>query len=113
LPRFAKRDLVLVPFPFSDEEGFKSRPAIVLASWPYYTSHDYMVCMVTTQSPDDPYMLELNTEDIEGGKLSETCYIRPTYLFSVDEGLIIRKLAAVRSEKFKSVLAVLNDLLTP
>jgi mRNA interferase MazF len=40
-----KGDLVLITFPFTDLNGSKLRPAVVLA----YTSLDITVCFVTTQ----------------------------------------------------------------
>ena len=49
MARFVKGDIVLVPFPFSGEENYKHRPALILASWSYASGTDYLVCLITTQ----------------------------------------------------------------
>ena len=63
MPRYARGDIVWVPFPFSAEEGYKSRPAIVMASWPCRGTTDYHLCMISTQTDTDPYLMELNNTD--------------------------------------------------
>ena len=68
-----KGDLVPTPFPFSDDEDFKVRPALVLAVLPYGKITDYLVCIVTTQSASDPLLLSLTNADIDGGCLSQNC----------------------------------------
>lgn len=51
---YRRGDVVWLPFPFSSDEDYKLRPALVLASWPYFTGTDYLVCMITTQAAVDP-----------------------------------------------------------
>jgi mRNA interferase MazF len=50
-------DLVLVPFPFTDQTGIKKRPAIVVSSDAYHRQrHDVVLMAVTGQrSPASSY----------------------------------------------------------
>ncbi len=71
MAQYVKGDVVLTPFPFSDDEDFKVRPALVLAVLPYGSGLDYLVCIITTQPAPDPHLLPLTNTYIDGGRLSE------------------------------------------
>ncbi len=111
--RYVRGDLVLLPFPFSAEEGFKVRPALVLASLPYASGTDYLVCIVTTQNAPDPYLLPLSNTDMEEGKLSQLCYLRPTYAYTVAEQQIKRTVGRITPAKLREALQTLTRILTP
>ena len=106
-----KGDVVWVPFPFSADEDYKRRPAIILASWPCKNRTDYHLCMISTQRETDPYLMEISTSDLVDGKLSQTCFIRPTYNFSADEDFIDRRIGRLKPEKLKAVLETLTAVL--
>lgn len=111
MARYVKGDIVSVRFPFSSEDEFKFRPAVVLASWPYLDSRDYLVCMISTQDDRDPYQMEVGKEDTVGGSFEQRCYIRPTYTFAASERRINRKVCSLKRGKLDAVLSVLHDLL--
>jgi mRNA interferase MazF len=111
MARFVKGDVVVVPFPFSAAPGSKRRPALVLASWAFGSSNDYLLCLISTQTVPDPYCLALEPDDIEYGVLHRASYVRPAYLFTADEALIVRKFGQLRAEKLARVLQTLNDVL--
>ena len=70
MARYVKGDVVLVNFPFSSQEGYKLRPVLVIASWPFRGSFDYLVSLISTQFiSDDPYLIELETTDFNEGIL--------------------------------------------
>lgn len=48
--RFSFGDVVLVPFPFTDQSGTKKRPAVVVSSQNYNTSRrDIVIMAITSQ----------------------------------------------------------------
>ncbi len=104
MARFVKGDIVLVPFPFSAEEAYKHRPALVLASWSYAGGTDYLVALITTQPAPDPYLTEIVQADTYGGSLAQKCYLRPAYLFAPDEQLISRRLDRLKPEKLEHII---------
>lgn len=104
---------MVVPFPFTKSAGFKNRPVLVLASWPYNASEHYLVCAVTTQSVPTPGIIEVEAGDIEGGTLNKRCYIRPTYLFTADEALITKRVGTLKTEKLLAVLTTVHTLTNP
>ncbi len=108
---YSRGDLVWVPFPFSSDADYKVRPALILASWPYFNGTDYLVCLVTTQNEEDPYIMPLEPNDMAEGKLSATCYIRPTYTFAVDGTFIKRRLGRLKADKTNEVVRLLVNVL--
>ncbi len=112
MARFIKGDIILVPFPFSGEESYKHRPALVLASWSYAGGTDYLTVLITMQPAADPYLMELAQADTYGGSLSQKCYLRPTYLFAPDEQLISRRIDRLKPEKLQQVIQTLIQVLT-
>ena len=108
---FVKGDVVVVPFPFSQAAGEKRRPALVLASWPILNTTDYLLCLISSQIVSDPYVIPIATEDIEGGSLDRTSYLRPTYLFTVAEWRIARKIGTLVEEKLREATSTIKELL--
>ncbi len=113
MERYKVGDLVLLPFPFSGEEGFKVRPALVLAVLPYGSGTDYLVCLVTTQQAPDPHRLPLTRTDVEGGRLTQDCFLRPAYLCTIAEPAITRSMGRVTPAKRREALQTLTRILTP
>jgi len=111
LPKYVRREIVWVPFPFSAEEGFKLRPVVVITSWPRKGSTDYFLCMMSTQPETDPYLMELTNADLVEGHISRTCYIRPTYSFTATERFIESRFGKFNPEKLRAVVFSLFTVL--
>lgn len=108
---FVTGDIVIVPFPFSSTEGAKRRPALVVASWPFGSSTDYMLSMISCQNIEDPYIFELDpVNDVEGGRLNVKCYLRPTYTYVTGEHRIQRKVCKLKTEVLNRALAILRSI---
>ena len=52
-------DVVLVPFPFTDQSTTKKRPAVVVSSAAYQSRPDVVVMAITSQVPATPRMGEV------------------------------------------------------
>ena len=105
MARFVKGDIVVVPFPFSSTTGEKRRPALVIASWRCLNTTDYLLCMISSQNVNEPYIMPLDQSDIAQGSFSYQSYLRPTYLFTVGERRITKKIAKLKEAKFQDVIA--------
>lgn len=53
---FVKREIVVLPFPFSDLSASKRLPALVLAD---LQGDDVILCQITSQFNRDQYAVEL------------------------------------------------------
>jgi mRNA interferase MazF len=107
--RFSKRDVVVVPFPFSDLTGNKRRPALVVAE---LQGDDLILCQITTKTNRDKYAIALERSDFESGSLPEaSCSIRPNRLFTAEKSLVVRKAGRLKIEKVDEVIAGLIAIL--
>ncbi len=107
-----QRDLLLVPFPFSDQSGRKVRPVVVLSNDSYNSrSEDVLVIGVTSNITRETYTLSLTNSDLDEGKLFTPCCIKADNVLRLEKGLIIKKIGKVKKEKFKKVLEVLDTIL--
>ena len=61
-----KRQVVVIPFPFSDLSGTKRRPALVIADW---GGADIMLCQITSKAKFDSIEINLKASDFETGGL--------------------------------------------
>ena len=106
-------DLLLVPFPFSDQSGRKVRPVIVISNNEFNErSEDFIVVSVTSNISKDKYTLPLAMSDMEEGKLFTVCCIKVENILKIDKELIINKIGKVKKDKLKNILDILINILT-
>src|SRR3989344_5167019 len=100
-----QRDLVLVPFPFSDQSGRKVRPVIVISNEQFNkNSEDLLVMGVTSHMFKDVYTTSLNNDDLDEGKLLTKCCVKVENILKIDKDLIIKKIGKIKKNKLKKVL---------
>ncbi len=105
---FVKGDVVVVPFPFSDLSNAKRRPALVLAT---LTRNDLILCLITSQATNDPYMIALLNEDFATGSLNKNSYAKPNRVFTANEQIIAYKAGTLTTDKINEVIARLITIL--
>jgi mRNA interferase MazF len=113
LPLYSVGDVVVVPFPSSNGADPKRRPAVVLVVITYGISRDYLVCLITSQAAPDPTRMTLTQADIVGGLLSMQSYLRPAYLYTASERLIVRRIGALAPQRLEGAVDTLFRLLRP
>lgn len=107
-----QRDLLLIPFPFSDQSGKKVRPVIVVSNNKFNeVSDDLIVVGVTSNVFKDNYSIKFDNADLEEGKLLEECCIKVENILKIDKQLIIKKIGKIKKEKFKNIISILNSIL--
>ncbi|MFH1592954.1 MAG: type II toxin-antitoxin system PemK/MazF family toxin [Candidatus Woesearchaeota archaeon] len=107
-----QRDLLLVPFPFSDQSGKKVRPVIVVGNNEFNDlSGDVVVIGVTSNITKDSYTVLLENKDLEEGKLMDLCCVKVENVLKLDKGLVIKKIGKISVEKFKEILSVLDAII--
>lgn len=107
-----QRDLLLVPFPFSDQSGKKVRPVVVISNNEFNNlSEDLIVIGVTSNISKDKYTLDLTNKDLEEGTLFDLCCIKVENILRIDKQLIVKKIGKLKKEKFKDIINTLNSIL--
>ena len=70
-------DILLVPFPFTDQSGAKKRPAVVVSSAAYHQAwRDVLIIAVTSQSRPASAIGEVQVKDWKGAGLIKRSVIK-------------------------------------
>jgi mRNA interferase MazF len=93
-----KSDIVLIPFPFTDLSGIKTRPALILAVGDLDVTVSFITTQVKWQESFD-VKLEPTTEN----GLKRTSLIRVGKLATIDKDLVIGKLGFLNKEELQQV----------
>jgi len=108
-----QRDLLLVPFPFSDQTGRKIRPVVVISNDSFNNySQDVIVVGVTSNVKREKYALTFTNDDLEEGKLLATCMIKVENILRLEKELIIKKIGKISHEKLKNILSILDEIIS-
>lgn len=105
---FASRQVVLLPFPFSDLTASKLRPALVLA---HAGKGDWVLCQITSNAYADASAITITAADFAQGGLQRTSYARASKLFTAHEGLFQRVAGQLTPVCHDRVVQVIVDLL--
>jgi mRNA interferase MazF len=100
-----QRDVLLIPFPFSDLSSSKKRPALVLSDSEYNGSNEDVLCCMITSNPDKhDYDVYIDSCDMESGKLAMPSKVKPYRIFSVHKSIIVKTIGRLDRSKSKEVI---------
>lgn len=101
---YKQGDVLLVPFPFTDQSGTKQRPALVLSGAVYNQTHpDIIIAPITSQvgySADEVFL-----NDWQKAGLLKASAVKPI-LASLETTLVRRKLGEIPSSDLKPIRAL-------
>ena len=100
-------EVVVLPFPQTDLQAGKRRPALVVAN---LTGDDVILCQITSQSRRDSSSVPLSSADFERGHLNIDSFIRSHRLFTVEQSVILYSAAKVKTSKLNKVRARIREL---
>lgn len=96
-------DVVVVPFPFTDRNATKRRPAMVLSSSAFNQKAEHSVMAMITSAGQSSWPGDHFIQDLDAAGLPSECVVR-LKLFTLDHRLVIRKagtLGAVDQKKLR------------
>jgi len=104
-------DVLLVPFPFTDQTTTKRRPAVVVSSDAYHRERpDLIILAVTSQARPQAALGEAAV-----AKWKEAGLLRPSVLkpvvATIERGLVLRKLGRLADEDRAALRKVLEESL--
>jgi mRNA interferase MazF len=108
---FERFDVVVVPFPFTDRQSAKRRPALVLSSSDELQSrigHSVLAMITSIETPPWPH--DIPVADHASAGLPNPSKIRMK-LFTLDNRLILRRLGALSESDRRAVDRVLKRVL--
>ena len=100
-------DVVVLPFPQTNLQPGKRRPALVVVDLP---GDDLILCQITSRAHRDNFSISLEQNDCESGQLHVRSYIRPNRLFTIEQSVILYTAARLNQAKLDEALAKLRQL---
>jgi mRNA interferase MazF len=88
-------DVVLVPFPFTDQSGAKKRPAVIVSSSGYHASRrDLIIMAITSQVHQSLRFGEALVADWQATGLIKPSVLKPVFT-TIEQGLVVRTMGTL------------------
>ncbi len=100
-------DVVVLPFPQTNLQSGKRRPALVVAD---LAGDDLILCQITSRARSDGHSIPLTAADLEQGRLTVDSFIRPQRLFTVEQSVLLYTAAKVKDAKLQEVKGKIRQL---
>jgi mRNA interferase MazF len=84
-------DVVVVPFPFTDRARQKRRPALVISSRDFNTSHDVVILLMITTAASTQWPSDIPIMDLNAAGLPMASVVR-FKCFTLEESIVARKI---------------------
>ena len=106
-----QKDIILLQYPFSNFEGNKVRPAIIVSNDELNKkSGDCIVVPLTTVIKDEPYSIIINKEDLSSGSLIKQSRIRIDKISAIEKNLIVMKIGTANDKIFNIIKHEISKL---
>lgn len=108
---FQQKELVLLPYPFSNQTGSKVRPAIIVSNDNFNKRcEDCVMVPLTTIIKDEPFSLIVNQDSLESGKLLKQSRVRIDKIFTIKKSLIIMQIGKINDKTFDKIKAEISKI---
>lgn len=99
-----QKEIILLPFPFTDLEESKVRPAIIISNDSFNKrSNNCIMVPLTTVIRDVPHSIIIDQEDMSSGKLLKPSMIRIDKVFTIEKKLVVMKIGSLNNTTFKKI----------
>ncbi|HKC64602.1 MAG TPA: type II toxin-antitoxin system PemK/MazF family toxin [Pyrinomonadaceae bacterium] len=104
-------DVVLVPFPFTDQTGNKKRPAVVVSSAIYNSARlDLILMAITSRVKTSRAVGEVEVTEWQKAGLLKASVIKPI-LTTIEKRLVVRHLGQLEGSDCLALRQALNTIL--
>lgn len=104
---YNQREIILIPFPYSDLTGIKQRPALIISNEKLNKTSDRICCLITSNKIKHGILIN----DFEEGSLPLKSWVKPSRIFTIDERIIRKKLCNIDKKLFRNILKQINEYL--
>lgn len=103
-------DVVVVPFPFTDRDATKRRPALVISGAIFNQQHNQLVLGMITTTTDNTWPSDVSLLHWQETGLKIACRFRMK-LFTLDQNLILKTVGQLSIQDAKSIREILGRYL--
>jgi mRNA interferase MazF len=100
-------EVVVFPFPQTNLQSGKRRPALVVAD---LAGDDLVLCQITRKARSNGYSIPLVLSDFERGRLTVDSFIRANRLFTVEQSVILYAAGRIKEAKLQEVKSKIRQL---
>ncbi|MDD4877912.1 MAG: type II toxin-antitoxin system PemK/MazF family toxin [Candidatus Nanoarchaeia archaeon] len=102
--KIMQKDVVILPFPFTDSGSYKVRPAIVVSNEYFNTAkEDCILVPLTSVIKDDAFSIAISQDNMAEGELLKESRIRADKIFSIDKETIITRIGSIDDKIFNAL----------
>jgi mRNA interferase MazF len=110
-PTLSFGDVVLVPFPFTDQSGTKKRPAAVVSSASYSANRRDIIIMAITSQVRTPLGFgEAMVSDWQAAGLIKQSVLKPVFT-TIEQHLVIRTMGRLNDADAKALREVIGEVI--
>lgn len=103
-------EVILVPFPFTNQSESKKRPAVVISSDAYHTNRpDLLIMAITSQTHVAPDFATFPVVDWQAAGLLKPSFAKPV-LTTLEQKLVIRRMGVFSSRDQQSLRQMLKQI---
>lgn len=104
-------EVVLVPFPFTDQAGMKKRPAVVVSGSSYNTSRRDLIIMAITSQMRQPLGFgEAFVADWQAAGLIKPSVFKPV-LTTIEQGLVVRSMGILTPSDLRTLRETISAIM--
>lgn len=104
-------DIVLVPFPFTDQSTIKQRPAVIISSAAYQRERlDLIILAVTSQVRPAATVGEVQVRDWKQAGLLKPSVMKPV-IATIERRLVRKRLGKLSAEDQRSLRAAIGKII--
>lgn len=104
-------DVVLVPFPFTDQSATKKRPAVVVSSGAYHKAGpDLVIMAITSQVRVARTVGEFRLRQWQSAGLLKPSAVKPV-LTTIERALVLKRLGRLATEDQQALRSAISAIL--
>ncbi len=108
---FNSGDIILVPFPFTDQSTSKKRPAVIISSQAYNTERpDLIIMAVTSQIKPTLIIGEVIIQEWKDAGLLKPSAIKPV-ITTIEKKLILKKMGQLKNDDLAALQKSIHVIL--
>lgn len=101
--KYLQGDIVIVPFPFSDQSDSKVRPAVIVSGSTLNKTNDVILAMITSNTNVNNFVFSFDKNDIEK-PLDFASAVRCDKLVIADKMLIRKKISKFHKKSIEAIV---------
>lgn len=108
--RYSRGDIVIVPFPFTDQTDSKPRPALVISNSKVNQTRDIILAQITSTLRNDEFSITIE-DALVTKSLRKDCEIRCNKIFTAEKSLVTGKISSIKAERYTEIYGKIVSLL--